>query len=287
MPRHHLYGHFRFVLKEHLHGHARRMTSIDFAEAQRRVKERRRLRASEAQARRQSRTSQQTLSASRRLPSPLSTWSQTAINTWDSIKGREGTRPAFRVGQVDAELLDEELLDLLKGQVNEALKYFDAHLQDDWTSEIEFALRALLFKLSIWDHNASYGASLQNLKYTDARYANPIPAAPSRWQKVLYGGFSVGGRYAWAKWENWLLDQQGTYDQVRLFAYLQWLLLTSLAKYQGTSLVSVDFTYIQYPLGRRFCIIPSLPHQWPLPYDTRPDTPSPTSPAIQSDEPTS
>jgi hypothetical protein len=33
------------------------------------------------------------------------------------IKGRDGTRPAFRVGQVDAELLDEELLGLLKGQV--------------------------------------------------------------------------------------------------------------------------------------------------------------------------
>ena len=43
---------------------------------------------------------------------------------WNSIKGREGTRPAFRVGQVDAELLDEELLGLLKGQVGDALKYF-------------------------------------------------------------------------------------------------------------------------------------------------------------------
>ena len=44
------------------------------------------------------------------------------------IKGREGTRPTFRVGQLDAEQLDEELLDLLKGQVGEALKYFDVGL---------------------------------------------------------------------------------------------------------------------------------------------------------------
>ena len=43
---------------------------------------------------------------------------------FDSVRSREGTRPAFRVGQVDAELLDEELLNLLKGQVGEALKYY-------------------------------------------------------------------------------------------------------------------------------------------------------------------
>jgi peroxin-2 len=43
---------------------------------------------------------------------------------WNSIKGRDGTRPAFRVGQVDAELLDEELLGLMKNQVGDALKYF-------------------------------------------------------------------------------------------------------------------------------------------------------------------
>lgn len=33
-------------------------------------------------------------------------------------------RPAFRVGQLDTELLDEELLDLLKGQLWGGLKYF-------------------------------------------------------------------------------------------------------------------------------------------------------------------
>lgn len=33
-------------------------------------------------------------------------------------------RPAFRVGQLDTELLDEELLELLKGQLWGGLKYF-------------------------------------------------------------------------------------------------------------------------------------------------------------------
>lgn len=33
-------------------------------------------------------------------------------------------RPSFRVGQLDTELLDEELLELLKGQLWNGLKYF-------------------------------------------------------------------------------------------------------------------------------------------------------------------
>jgi len=30
-------------------------------------------------------------------------------------------------------------------------------------------LRLALFKLTMWDHNATYGAALQNLSYADAR----------------------------------------------------------------------------------------------------------------------
>ena len=59
------------------------------------------------------------------LPFPLSRFGRTTSSSLASIRGREGTRPAFRVGQVDAELLDEELLELLKGQVGEGLKYFN------------------------------------------------------------------------------------------------------------------------------------------------------------------
>lgn len=36
----------------------------------------------------------------------------------------DSAKPAFRVGQLDTELLDEELLDLLKGQLWGGLKYF-------------------------------------------------------------------------------------------------------------------------------------------------------------------
>ncbi|KAL9588644.1 MAG: hypothetical protein Q9203_002555 [Teloschistes exilis] len=188
------------------------MTSVDFAAAERRVAERRKARASALQLRDQAHRSEQALRATGHLPFPLNTWSRKSIEAWDNIKGRTGTRPAFRVGQVDAELLDEELLELLKGQTGEALKYFGSHLRDEWSSEILLGLRIAMYKLSIWDHNASYGAALQNLCYSDARHLGPHPKPPTQWQKAWYGIFSIGGRYAWEKWNVWLVDQEGNYD---------------------------------------------------------------------------
>ncbi len=193
------------------------MTPNEFALAQQRLAARRQAREAAAQSRiaaeqEGSRASDQ-LS---RLPYPFGRLGQASVATWDRIRGREGTRPAFRVGQVDAELLDEELLQLLKAQVGEALKYFGSHLQDDWSAEIMLALRAVLFKLTVWDHDATYGAALQNLKFTDARKKGPVLVSPSKLQKTLYGLFTVGGKYAWTRWENWLVDNDNGYDQPSL-----------------------------------------------------------------------
>ena len=186
----------------------------DFALAQQRLAARREAREIEAQSRIAARQeASRATDQLTRLPFPLGRLGRAGVTTWDSIKGREGTRPAFRVGQVDAELLDEELLELLKGQVSEALKYFGTHLKDDWAAEIMLALRAVLFKLTIWDHDATYGAALQNLKFTDARKKGPDHVSPSKWQKALYGAFTVGGKYAWTRWENWLVDNDNGYDE--------------------------------------------------------------------------
>ena len=188
------------------------MTSVDFAAAQQRINARRQARIALEEERLHSRRHLNASSAITRLPFPVGGLGRHGLDMWDSIKGREGTKPVFRVGQVDAELLDEELLVLLRTQVGEALKYFGAHIQDDWSSEILLALRAALFKLSIWDHNASYGAVLQDLQYTDARHHGPLPVAPSRWQKACYGLLTVAGRYGWTKWEEWLVEQEGGYE---------------------------------------------------------------------------
>ncbi|KAI9801899.1 MAG: peroxisome assembly protein (Peroxin-2) [Piccolia ochrophora] len=198
------------------------MTTADFSAAQQRLAERRRLLHHDSSSPSRARASSQHLShastAFDRLPPPLHRLGQ----AWTAITGREGTRPAFRVGQIDAELLDDELLELLKGQVGEGLKYFgvripllpllanahrlQTHLRDDYTPEISLALRALLFKLSFWDHSTTYGAALQNLRYTDARSASLTHPPPTTLQKSLYGLFTVAGPYTWHKWETHLLS---------------------------------------------------------------------------------
>ena len=87
-------------------------------------------------------------------------------------------------------------------------------MREEWSNEILFALRAILFKLSIWDHNASYGAALQGLQYSDSRSNGPVLSPPTKWQKSIYGLLTVGGRYAWDKWESWLIGQEGGYEEV-------------------------------------------------------------------------
>ncbi|KAF2404072.1 hypothetical protein EJ06DRAFT_470235 [Trichodelitschia bisporula] len=188
------------------------MPSADFAAAQARILERRQQREVAAQARRANIDAARAATTAR-LPFPFRNISDASLSAWDAIRGREGTRPAFRVGQVDAELLDEELLELFKAQVGDALKYYGSHLHTDYGPEILLALRAILFKLTIWDHNASYGASLQGLHYVDARRPSPVQPPPQRWQKSVYGLVTVAGRYGWAKWEAWLTDQEGGYDE--------------------------------------------------------------------------
>lgn len=163
------------------------------------------------------------------LPGSLYPLLETLSSGWKRISRREGSRPSFRVGQVDSELLDEELLDLLKTQIADGLKNLGSHLQDDWAAEISLGLRALLFKLTIWDHNATYGATLQNLQYSDARFKGEgfIPA--SNWQKISFGILTIGARYMWTKWEDWTLNKyrgSGVSYTVKLFSSLHGFLGT-------------------------------------------------------------
>ncbi|KAF3057424.1 Peroxisomal biogenesis factor 2 [Daldinia childiae] len=190
------------------------MSSTNFAQAQQRLAARRQAREREAQARLDAtRQASRAWTEVTRLPYPLNRLGTSSLSVWEVISSREGTRPAFRVGQVDAELLDEDLVTQLRDQVGEALKYFGGTLKDDWSAEILLVLRTILFKLTVWDHDATYGAALQNLKYTDARRDGLVLTPPSKWQKSLYGLITVGGKYSWTKWENWLLDRDNGYDQ--------------------------------------------------------------------------
>ncbi|KAH9838915.1 Pex2 / Pex12 amino terminal region [Teratosphaeria destructans] len=185
----------------------------NFAAATERVLQRRAARAAAEngqRARRQEELQSKTLA----LPPALRELTHQFLAISDAIRSPFGTRPSFRVGQVDAELLDEELLSLLTNQAGDGLKLFGNHLKDEYGAEIGLLLRSLLWKLSIWDNGASYGATLQGLQYVDAR--NPNTAArtpPKAWQRLVYGLLTVGGRYAWTRWEQHLSDAENGYDE--------------------------------------------------------------------------
>ncbi|KAF2221666.1 Pex12 amino terminal region-domain-containing protein [Elsinoe ampelina] len=185
------------------------MTSPDFAAAQQRILARRTARAAPNPTNLPSLPTHLPAQLSA-LPPPLLAAAQTSLTFLHSLRSPYGTRPAFRVGQLDAELLDEELLTLFKAQVGDGLKYFGAHLGEEWGLEIQAALRAVLWKLSIWDKGVSYGGWLQGLRYGDARGGEGgVLGRPTGWQKVVYGVVTVGGRYGWERWEEWLLDREG------------------------------------------------------------------------------
>lgn len=138
---------------------------------------------------------------------------------------------------MDTELLDDELLELLKEQLWGGIKYLRPGLKDDWEPELVALLRAALWKLSIWDNDATYGASLQGLRYVDARrrgkslplpffrrklagsnansiHEGPVDHAPSKTQKLLYGAITVLGRYAFTRLDMHMISHPYTYPHL-------------------------------------------------------------------------
>lgn len=108
------------------------MPAADFAAARTRLAERRQRRDAIAREAASAQRAARDIQLAR-LPFPLSRLGNASLSFWDVIKGRDGSGPSFRVGQVDAELLDEELLELLKAQVGEGLKYFGVRLSSQLT----------------------------------------------------------------------------------------------------------------------------------------------------------
>ncbi|KAI0251291.1 Pex12 amino terminal region-domain-containing protein [Lactifluus subvellereus] len=72
----------------------------------------------------------------------------------------------LRVGQLDAELLDVELVNLLRDPLSKALGLVDSTLKSRFEPELSLFIQLTLYRLSVWATGASYGAKLQDLKYT-------------------------------------------------------------------------------------------------------------------------
>ncbi|KAF8974447.1 Pex12 amino terminal region-domain-containing protein [Flammula alnicola] len=71
----------------------------------------------------------------------------------------------IRVGQLDSELLDQELAQLLQEPINKALSMINSTFRARFEPELNLLIQLTLYKLSIWNTGASYGAKLQDLRY--------------------------------------------------------------------------------------------------------------------------
>jgi peroxin-2 len=87
-----------------------------------------------------------------------------------------------RVGQLDAEVLDSELVQLVQEPINRALSLVNVRIQEapycarltpfpqptlqsKLEPELLLLIRIILHKFSLWDLGATYGAKLQDLRY--------------------------------------------------------------------------------------------------------------------------
>lgn len=100
-------------------------------------------------------------------------WSQASSSSQPRISQIRRRLPHFpsaplriqRVSQLDAELLDAELTTMLLEPVKSSMAQIRSTLPDSLEPELLALLKLVLFKYSIWDRGASYGAMLQNLRY--------------------------------------------------------------------------------------------------------------------------
>ncbi|KAF8076535.1 peroxisomal biogenesis factor 2 [Lyophyllum atratum] len=97
----------------------------------------------------------------------------------DTLNTRNSPDPrVIRVGQLDSELLDQELAQVLQEPLNKALHLINASLKARFEPELALLIQLTLYKLSIWNTGASYGAKLQDLRYVVPK-SEGKPLAPS------------------------------------------------------------------------------------------------------------
>ncbi|KAJ1671881.1 peroxisome assembly protein (Peroxin-2) [Coemansia sp. RSA 1694] len=130
-------------------------------------------------------------------------WAATEARIRDSA-GRTAVRTAVprnsRVSKLDADLLDDELTDMLREPVSKAMSLLRPQLVDKHRLEIDTAIRAVLFWLSAGSasRRATYGQSLQNLTYESGGQRDVLR------RLRMFGALSIGGAYAWSKLTSYM-----------------------------------------------------------------------------------
>ncbi|CAG8489460.1 9970_t:CDS:2 [Diversispora eburnea] len=120
----------------------------------------------------------------------------------------------MRVSQLDTDLLDIELFDILKEQLWQIFTLFKPNFRVTFEPELLALLQFIMYRLSIYESGASYGAQLQNLKYRNERKHGGLlqstakDAPLTKFQKYAFGIMTIGGQYVWMR-INQIVTAQG------------------------------------------------------------------------------
>lgn len=109
----------------------------------------------------------------------------------------------MRVSQLDSHLLDAELLTLLNANIDSALSLYQS--TDLVSTLAKTLLRAIVWKIGIWDHENTYGSQLQSLRYLNL----------TKPKKVILGLVSIFGPLVQDKIGG---ELQGRWRQIAAYA---------------------------------------------------------------------
>ncbi|KJE92312.1 hypothetical protein CAOG_03311 [Capsaspora owczarzaki ATCC 30864] len=108
---------------------------------------------------------------------------------------------------------------LMRGQFLKLFDFFMPSVAKKFEPEFDALVHLMIYRLSVYAKDATYGQGLLSLKYADARRLREDDASPLRtampiaasaatmgasagltkWQKVLYGLAYIGGKWAWTR----------------------------------------------------------------------------------------
>ncbi|KAF5369922.1 hypothetical protein D9758_001016 [Tetrapyrgos nigripes] len=147
----------------------------------------------------------------------------------------------LRVGQLDSETLDHELVSLLQQPIQSALSQISTSIHRTFQPEITLFIQLVLYRFSVWNYGASYGAKLQGLRYVHPKgIASGIP----RKILLIHGTLTIilpyvhsrirayGLSRAWPDapssdrrrkaWE-WLVSLESSYSAIALVSFITFL----------------------------------------------------------------
>ncbi|KAI9315692.1 Pex12 amino terminal region-domain-containing protein [Dichotomocladium elegans] len=183
----------------------------------------------------------------------------------------------MRVSQLDSDILDGELFEILKDQLWAGLSLVKPALKERFEPELLAVLNFVLFKFSVYDTGATYGAGLQNLKYRNEwKHGGALESvakdAPlTQGQKIAYGVLTIGGQYAWSRANRYItargwgeLDESDTRNKIyrllqtgekywKAFSLLNFLVFLWNGKYRTLidRILAMRLVYAQKSMNRQ------------------------------------